>query len=174
VRRLLAVGLLVTSVGWVSPRPGAAQVQDVVSIRPALTLAGAERLVDAALRRAEEGGWRMVVAVVDGGGHLVQLARMDGVQLASLEIAVEKARGAVRFRRPTSAPAEWVRGNPAYLGLPGIVPVAGGVPLWAGDEVVGGIGVSGATAVEDALVADAAAASVGFPFSEPELPRRRR
>lgn len=125
---------------------------------PVLTLEAAEEILAAARDRADAGGWNMVVAIVDDGGHPVLLARMDGAQLGSVEIALEKARAAVKFRRPTAETAGWVEATPGLIGLPGIVPVAGGVPLWFDGHLIGAVGVSGASAAEDAVVAGAAAA----------------
>lgn len=143
------------------PTAVAASAQDApleLPREPVLTLEAAEEILAAAQDRAYAGGWNMVVAIVDDGGQTVLMARMDGAQLGSVEIALEKARAAVRFRRPTAETAGWVDATPRLIGLPGIVPVAGGVPLWAKGHLVGAVGVSGASAAEDAVVAEAAAA----------------
>lgn len=136
------------------PAPAAAQL----GRKPALTLEAGRRIAAAAEARARANGWNVVVAVVDDGGHLILLERMDDTQTASVEIAIEKARSAAAFRRPTRVMAEWVTGGSlTVLGLPGAVPVEGGVPLVVGGQVIGAIGVSGATAREDGQVAQAGA-----------------
>ena len=105
--------------------------------------------------------WAVVIAVVDAAGHLVHLRRMDGVQLGSVLVAQEKAKTAALFRRPTKAFAELVAGGATgILGLPGVVPIEGGVPLLAGGTVIGAVGVSGVTSAQDGVVANAGAGTL--------------
>jgi glc operon protein GlcG len=135
--------------------PGHAVAQ---SQQPALTLEAATRIADAAQAEATRNKWNVVIAVVDAGGYLVHLRRLDGTQLGSVAVAEEKAKSAVLFRRPTKAFADAVAsGRIAVLRLPGAIPIEGGVPLVAGDQVVGAIGVSGVTAEQDGQVAQAGA-----------------
>lgn len=125
----------------------------------ALTLADARRIAEAAEAEARKNGWNVVIAIVDDGGHLALLQRLDGTQPASSEIATAKARSAALFKRPTKALEEIVAsGRTAMLSLPGITPVEGGAPLLYRGEVVGAIGVSGVQSAQDGIVAAAGAA----------------
>lgn len=130
---------------------------------PSLDLAAARRVGAAAIAEAAAGGFTVVVAVADAGGDLVLLERMDGTQLGSVEVAIEKARCAVRFKRPTK---EWeealAAGRTAVLGIPGVLPVEGGIPLLDRDgRIVGAVGVSGALPRQDGQSAEAAARAHG-------------
>jgi glc operon protein GlcG len=124
--------------------------------QPALTLEAATRIADAAQAEASRNKWNVVIAVVDDGGHLVLLRRMDDTQIGSVAVAEEKARSAVLFRRPTKAFADAVAsGRTGVLRLPGAIPIEGGIPLLAGNQVVGAIGVSGVTSEQDGQIAQA-------------------
>ena len=150
MRRILRVAVLLVT--WLAlPRHAAAQGSP-------LTLAAATRIADAAQAEASRNQWNVVIAVLDGGGHLVHLRRMDGAQLGSVEVAQDKARSAVLFRRPTKAFADAVAsGRVGVLRLAGAMPIEGGIPLLVGDQVVGAIGVSGVTSEQDGQVAQAGA-----------------
>ena len=92
----------------------------------------------------------VVIAVVDAGGHLVSLLRMDDAPVGSVEVAQAKARCAAQFKRPTLAFAERVAKHEwGVVTLPGVVAVAGGVPIVTEGEVIGAIGVSGGTPAQD-------------------------
>lgn len=126
---------------------------------PSLGLEAARRVGAAAVADATASGWTIAVAVVDASGDLVLFERMDGTQVGSIEVAVEKARCAVRFKRPTK---EWedalAGGRNAVLGIPGVLPVEGGLPLLDGQgRIVGAVGVSGALPRQDSQSAEAGA-----------------
>lgn len=124
---------------------------------PNITLEAARRIVEAGIRDAQGRNLAMAVAVVDTAGNLVAFARADGTQTASLAIAIEKARTAAAFRRPTKAWEDALAGGrTAVLALPGIMPIEGGLPILQENRIVGAIGVSGGTAQEDGQVAAAA------------------
>ena len=115
---------------------------------PPINLENAKRFAVPALAEAAKNGWTMAVAVVDPGGNLVYFEKMDNTQLGSVEVAIEKARSAALFKRPTktlqdtlAAGAEGLR----VLRLSGAVPVEGGVPIVMEGNIVGAIGVSGGT-----------------------------
>ncbi len=128
----------------------------------ALTLADARRVAAAAEAEAIENGWSVVVAIVDDGGHLVLLQRLDGTQTASAEIATHKARTAALFKRPTKALEDIVAGGrTAMLSLPGVTAVEGGLPLVYRGDIVGAIGVSGVQSFQDGVVAKAGAENSG-------------
>lgn len=150
--RIMA-GVLLLLLASAVPRQVSAQLPR----KPTLTLEASRQAVVAAHALARANDWNVVVAVVDDGGHPILLERHDGAQTASVEIALAKARSAAAFRRPTRVLGEWVSGNVALLNLPGAVPIEGGLPLLVEGQVVGAVGVSGATAEQDGQVAQAAA-----------------
>lgn len=126
-----------------------------------LTLEDARRIVFAARARAVEGGWKVVIAVVDDGGHLLMLERMDGAQKGSVRVAEEKARTAILFKRPTKVFEDAVlQGRPNMATLPDVICLEGGVPLVRDGDYLGAIGVSGVKAVEDGVIAAAGAAAL--------------
>ncbi len=127
----------------------------------ALSLEDAKRVAAAARAEAEKNGWAVVIAVLDDGGHLMYLERMDGTQKASSRIAEAKGRTAILFKRPTKAIEDNVlEGRTVMMGLPGAVPLEGGVPLVKDGQFLGGIGVSGVQSFQDGIVARAGAAAL--------------
>jgi uncharacterized protein GlcG (DUF336 family) len=101
----------------------------------------------------------MAVAIVDPAGDLVYFERMDGTQLGSVDVAIDKARSAARFKRPTKAFQDTLaQGGDGLrvLSLRGAVPVEGGVPLARNGQIIGAIGVSGGTSAQDGQCAQAA------------------
>ena len=126
-----------------------------------LSLEDAKRVAAAARAEAEKNGWAVVIAVVDDGGHLMYLERLDGTQKASSRIAEEKGRAAILFKRSTKAIEDTVlEGRVVMMGLPGVVPLEGGVPLVKDGQYVGGIGVSGVQSFQDGVVARAGLAAL--------------
>lgn len=152
----MAVGALLLLISFSVPSQARAQLPHT----PVLTLDVSREATAAARKLARANGWNVVVVVVDQGGHPILLERMDGTQTASVEIALAKARSAAAFRRPTRVLGQWVSGNVALLNLPGLVPIEGGLPLVVEGQVVGAVGVSGATAQQDGQAAQAAAEAV--------------
>ncbi|HRC42722.1 MAG TPA: heme-binding protein [Nitrospira sp.] len=127
--------------------------------KKALTLEGAKRIVAAAEAKAKVEGARVVIAVVDEGGNLLLLQRLDDTQVASVDVGLDKARTAAIFRRPSKVFEEQVRnGRVAALALHGAVPLQGGVPIVVEGKVIGAIGVSGETPGQDEDIALAGAA----------------
>jgi len=105
----------------------------------------------------------MAIAVVDPGGTLIYFEKMDITQLGSAKVAIDKARSAALYKRPTKAFQDALAGgglNLRILGLADAVPVEGGVPLLIGGKLVGAIGVSGDLAEHDGQCATAAAAAL--------------
>ncbi len=132
-----------------------------LATKKVLTLEAAKKIVAAAEAEARKNNWNVAIAIVDDGGNLVYFQRLDGTQLASLEIAQFKARGAIGFRRPTKEYYDSLSSGATYvLKVPWLAPVEGGVPLVAGGEVIGAIGVSGVTSQQDGVVAAAGAAAL--------------
>lgn len=125
-----------------------------------LTLADARRIAAAAMRTATENKWNVVVAVVDDGGHLVLLERMDGTQKGSVRVAEQKARTAMLFKRSTKVFEDAVlQGRPNMATLPDVICLEGGLPLIRDGVQVGAIGVSGVKSFEDGIIAAAGAAA---------------
>ena len=125
-----------------------------------LAMDAARKAMAAAEQEATRNNWNVVIAIVDSGGHLVMLHRLDGTQIASVRIAEGKARTALEFRRPTKALEDAVAGGGAglrLLALEGITPLEGGVLIQTGGRIVGAIGVSGVTSAQDAQIARAGA-----------------
>jgi len=126
-----------------------------------LTLAAAKKIAAAAEAEALKRGATVVIAVVDDGGHLIVLERLDDTQVASVEVAIGKARTAAIFRRPSKVFEDQIRnGRAATLVLPGATPLQGGLPILVDGKVVGAIGVSGNTPQEDEDIAKAGAAVI--------------
>ena len=132
-----------------------------LATRKALNLAVAKEMAAAAEAEARKNNWNVVICVVDEGGHLIYLQRMDETQLASVEIAQGKAKTAVLYKRPTKAMEDAVAGGRAVImRLPGALPVEGGLPVTVDGRIIGGVGVSGVQSVQDAQIARAALAIV--------------
>lgn len=128
-----------------------------------LSLEAAEKVIAAAKAEAKANQWRMVIAVVDDGGHVIAMARMDGVQLGSLEVAPGKAKMALNFLRPTKWWEEAAKTRPGVLSVtPTAVLIEGGIPIVYQGQVIGAVGVSGASSVQDAQVAEAGVKALGF------------
>jgi glc operon protein GlcG len=120
-----------------------------------LSSSEAQALVTAAKLEAVKNSWKVSIAVVDEGGYLIHLERMDGATLASPEIATMKARTAALLRVPTKFLEEVAKERPATLMFPGRLPVQGGLPILYEGECVGAIGVSGVKSPEDEQIASA-------------------
>jgi uncharacterized protein GlcG (DUF336 family) len=124
-----------------------------------ISLADAKAIAAAASAKAAAEGWNVVIAIHDSGGNLLYLERADGTQLGSIQVAQEKSRTALRFKRPTKVLEDVVlSGRVHMMSLPGITSVEGGLPLVVGGEIVGSIGVSGVQSSQDGQVAAAGAA----------------
>jgi len=121
-----------------------------------LLLDDAKRIAAAAEAEARRNDWPVVIAIVDDGGHLLHLMRLDNSQFGSVEVAVQKARTAIAFRRPTKVWEDHVaEGRMRYLGLPGTLPIEGGLPIMLNGQFIGAVGVSGVRSSQDAQVAQA-------------------
>ena len=124
--------------------------------KPILTLADAKRVAAAAEAEAQSNGWKVVIAVVDDGGHLLYLQRSHDTQFGSVETAIAKAHASVAFQRPTKTSEDAVlTGRLIHLALPGVIPADGGVPLLREGIVIGGLGISGVRSFQDGQIAAA-------------------
>jgi glc operon protein GlcG len=127
-----------------------------------ITMEKAQALIQAAIAEANKRGWPEDFAVVDWAGNLVAFARMDGAQLASIEIAEHKARAAARYRRPT---IEWENavqksGLNYVLTLDDMMASRGGIPLVEKGKIIGAIGCSGGSGSQDEALCQAAVSAV--------------
>jgi glc operon protein GlcG len=124
----------------------------------AITLDNAKKAAASAMSEARKNAWNMAVAIVDPDGTLVYYEKMDNTQLGSAKVAIDKARSAALFKRPTKLFQDRVASGGAglnVLGLEGAVPVEGGIPLMIDGRIVGAIGVSGDASDHDAICAQA-------------------
>jgi glc operon protein GlcG len=127
-----------------------------------ITLETARKVAAAALAEGVKQGWTVAVAIVDPGGDLVYFERLDGTQVASSQVAQDKARTAARFKRPSKLFEEALAGGRlAILGLDGVTPLEGGIPLVIDGKIVGAIGVSGVTSQQDGVCAQAGVDALG-------------
>src|SRR5215467_12583994 len=120
----------------------------------------AKKVAAAAVAEARKNNFTMAIAIVDTGGNLVYFEKMDGTQTGSVNVAIEKARSAALFRRPTKSFQDTVAQGGVglrMLGLPGAVPVDGGIPLMESGKIVGAVGASGGTSEQDGQCAQAGA-----------------
>lgn len=146
MKKLFVAGLMLTSF--------LANAQ--LATKKALTLDAAKAIVAAAEAEAKKNNFTMVICVVDDGGNVLLLERMDGTQLGSVQVAQDKAMTALNFKRPTKALEDAVAGGRnAVLKLTGAIPIEGGIPITVGGQIIGAIGASGGTSPQDAQVAAA-------------------
>ncbi len=130
---------------------------------PDVNIEQAKAIAAGTIAESKKNGWRMAVAIVDNHGFLVYFERMEDIQTSAVHLALEKAQTAAMFRRPSKVFEDAVsKGRVAVLGLTGAMPIEGGLPIMSGGKVIGGIGVSGANADEDAKAAAAGLKSAGF------------
>jgi len=125
-------------------------------VKNALTLDDAKQIAAAAEAEALKNNWCVTIAVLDDGGNLLFLQRIDEAPLGSIVVAQEKARTALLFKRPTKVFEEIIAsGRTAMLTLPGATPIEGGLPLLNNGQIIGAIGVSGVQSPQDAQIAGA-------------------
>lgn len=124
----------------------------------------AKKAAAAALAEARKNGWTVYATVVDPGGTVVYVERIDGTQNGSAEVSLEKARTSASFKRPSKLIEDVVAGGKLnYLRLSGSIPIEGGVPLLVDGKIVGAIGVSGGTSAQDGQCAKAGADAIATP-----------
>ena len=123
--------------------------------KPCLTLADLKKIAAGCEAEAIKNKWDVVIAVLDDGGHLLWLQRMDGATPFNAQVAVEKGRSAAVSRRSTKNWEDRIAaGRNAVLNMP-VLPIQGGLPIMVDGECVGGIGVSGVQSHEDEQIAQA-------------------
>jgi glc operon protein GlcG len=132
--------------------------QQLIPYGPAITLKQAKDVVSGAEAEAQKNNWPVVIAIVDTGGNLIMLQRLDNAQFGSVEVARQKAWSAAAFRRPTKVFQDAIASGGAnlrLLSLPGASPLEGGLPLVVDGQIIGAIGVSGVMSEQDAQIAKA-------------------
>jgi len=165
MKKIISILLLILAV------PAVLTAKAETPVKPILTLSAAKRAVEAAEKEAARRGATVVIAVVDDGGQLILLERLDDTQVASVEVGIGKARTAAIFRRPSKVFEDQIReGRVAALALPGATPLQGGIPIIIDGKVAGAIGVSGNTPQEDEEIAIVGASAV----SEAESPGEKQ
>jgi uncharacterized protein GlcG (DUF336 family) len=128
-----------------------------------INLENAKKAAAPALAEAARNNWNMAAAIVDPSGNLIYYEKMDNTQLGSANVAIDKARSAALFKRPTKAFQDALAAGGdglRILRIQGAVPVEGGIPLVADGKIVGAIGVSGGTSAQDGQCAKAGADAV--------------
>ena len=122
----------------------------------AINAVAAKKIAAGVIAECQKNSWNVAVAVVDTHGSLVYFERMDNTQIASVEIAVGKAKSAATYRRPTRAFMDVInKGGPATATLPGVFASPGGMPIMVDGKVSGAVGVSGVTGDQDEQCAKA-------------------
>jgi glc operon protein GlcG len=152
------IAVLLTAALVTSPGVRAQQLPNPYGL--AVSLENAKKAVAAATAEAQKHELRMAIAVADVSGELVYFEKMDGTQTASVQIAMDKARSSVMYKRPTKLLEDALADGPhglRYLQLHGAISVEGGIPLIMDGKIVGAIGVSGGTNTQDGEVARAGA-----------------
>lgn len=135
----------------------------MIETKPVLTLTDAKRVAAAAEVEARRNNWRVVIAVVDDGGHLLYLQRSHDTQFGSVETAIAKAYHAIAFQRASKTSEDAVlSGRLIHLALPSVIPAEGGVPLLLDGIVVGALGISGVRSSEDGQIAAAGVAALNL------------
>lgn len=124
----------------------------------AINIDQAKKAMAAAEAEARKNNWPVAIVIVDSGGNMVMMQKLDNTQHASVGIAEGKAKTAVNFRRPTKALEDVIAGGGGglrLLAVDGITPLEGGMPIVIDGRIIGGIGVSGVTSQQDAQVGQA-------------------
>jgi len=148
-----ALMLAATSVS--AQQPAAAPPPPPPPYGPAITLEQAKKVMAGAEAEAKKNKWNVVISILDSGGNLVMVQRMDGAQFGSLEVAREKAYSAVAFRRPTKVFQDLIEqggANLRLLKLSGASVLEGGIPIVVDGKLIGAVGVSGVTSQQDAQI----------------------
>jgi glc operon protein GlcG len=129
--------------------------------KPALTATDVQKMAAACKAEATKNNWSMSIAIVDEGGYLLYLERMDGAGPLTSKIAAGKAESAAISRRPTKFWEDRIKERPGFAKAPVSTPMQGGVPIMVQKDCVGAIGVSGAQSQEDEQVANVGVAALG-------------
>lgn len=127
-----------------------------LTTKKALNLEVAKAIAAAGEAHARANNWNVIITILDDGGNMIYMQRMDGVQIGSIAVSLRKAQSAINFKRPTKVFADGIGANPGFAMLPGAIANEGGIPITVDGEIIGSIGVSGVTAQQDGMIAQAA------------------
>lgn len=156
IRRLTIAAIALSAIVLASHGASAQLIE-----KKTLSLAAAKKMAAAAEAEAVKNNWAMVITVVDDGGNLLYLERMDGAQLGSIDVSQRKARTALRFRRPSKDFEDALAaGRLGIISIGDVAAVQGGLPVMLDGKAIGAIGVSGAKSDQDAQCAKAGLATV--------------
>ena len=136
-----------------------AQKSTVVAYGENITLQAAKKIAADCEKFATEKQWTIIVAIVDTGGNLVLLQKMDNTQIGSIDVAIAKAKTANAFKRPTKTFEDGLAAGGSsirILNVPGITPVDGGEPIMSNGKIIGALGISGMSSAQDGEVVKAA------------------
>src|SRR5438105_15924769 len=154
--RVITTVLLVLSLAILAVAPALAQAPaPPPPYGTPISLDQAKKVLAGAEAEAKKNNWNVVISIVDSGGQLVAMQRLDGAQWGSIDVARDKAYSAVAFRRPTKAFQDAVSQggeNLRILKLTGASPLEGGIPIVMDGKIVGAIGVSDVTSQQDAQI----------------------
>ena len=146
-----------------NPAPAATPAAPPLPYGPPIVVETAKKAAAVALAEAKKIGWFMAIAVVDPSGTLVYYEKMDNTKTGSAHVAIDKAKTAAMFKRPSKVFQDAVAGGGPglrVLGLQGATPIEGGVPIIINGQIVGAIGVSGGSSEQDGVCAQAGANAV--------------
>jgi glc operon protein GlcG len=129
--------------------------------KPCLTSADVKKMMAACLAEAEKNKWQVAIAIVDDGGFMLSLDRMDGAAATTAEVAVGKARTAALTKRPSKFFEDRVKERPAFIAFPAGLFIQGALPILHEGDCVGAIGVSGVQSHEDEQIARVGIATLG-------------
>lgn len=130
--------------------------------KKSLTLDAAQKIAAASLAEARANNLNLVIAIVDDGGHLITLSRMETAQYGSVDVAIAKAKTAAAFRRPTKLFEDMAKSRPTLATIANASLLEGGAPIIHNGQVIGAVGISGATAQQDTQVAETGINSLGL------------
>jgi glc operon protein GlcG len=160
IAALTLAGVFAMTTHAQNPAPAATSAAPPLPYGAPIAVEVAKKAAAAALAEAKKNNWFMAIAVVDPSGTLVYYEKMDNTQTGSSNVAINKAKTSAMFKRPTKAFQDALTGGGAglrVLGLQGVTPVDGGVPIIVNNQIIGAIGVSGAASDQDAVCAQAGA-----------------
>jgi len=164
VMRFTTLALALAAFLFASPL--AAQTGAPPPYGPPIPLETAKKVIAAAEAEAVRNNWQVAIAVIDSGGHLVMMLKLDNTQLVSIRVAEAKAKSALGFRLPTKLLEDAVAAGGAgtrLLAVQDIAPFEGGFPIIEDGKIIGAIGVAGVLSAQDAQIAQAGLAAIGNP-----------
>lgn len=148
IQRILTIALLLTA-------SFTALSAAELTHKHSLNLEVAKAIAAASEAHARAHNWNVIITILDDGGNMLYMQRMDGVQIGSIEVSRRKAESALKFKRSTKVFSDGVAGRTQLVMLPGALAFEGGLPITYEGEVIGSIGVSGVTAEQDAMIGQA-------------------